>query len=291
MSCPQCFAGHINPGTPTGRWDTVHGLRTYIAEPPAGKSPTAIIVIIPDAFGVDFVNNQILADHYASAADYLVYLPDFMDGNAAPVRTMINMAHLWDESESWLSKPYYLVATMWDFVPHLYRNRFSVCWPRMTEFLKQVQDHKDVALPVGIAGFCWGGLHTIRLTHDTAETKTAGGHALADAFFTAHPSKVDVVQDIGKVRHNLSIAIGDDDAVMGINQVRQAESILASIDVDTSVVIYPGAKHGFSIRASRAKPDSKETRQAQEAEEQAIAWFKRQFDIAKQKTVSPPVVA
>lgn len=125
MSCPQCFTGHINPGTPTGRWDTVHGLRTYIAEPPAGKSPTGIIVIIPDAFGVDFVNNQILADHYASAADYLVYLPDFMDGkanicfyivkasqlttslagNAAPVRTMINMAHLWDENESWLSKP------------------------------------------------------------------------------------------------------------------------------------------------------------------------------------------
>lgn len=83
MSCPQCFSGHINPGTPTGRWDTIHGLRTYIAEPPAGKSPKAIIVIIPDAFGVDFVNNQILADHYASAADYLVYLPDFMNGEPA----------------------------------------------------------------------------------------------------------------------------------------------------------------------------------------------------------------
>jgi dienelactone hydrolase len=70
----------VNPGAPTGRWDTVHGLRTYIATPPAGNSPKAIIVIIPDAFGVDFVNNQILADHYASAADYLVYLPDFMNG-------------------------------------------------------------------------------------------------------------------------------------------------------------------------------------------------------------------
>lgn len=79
MSCPQCFTGHVNPGTPTGRWATVHGLRTYIAEP-ATKHPTGIIVIIPDAFGVDFVNNQILADHYASAADFLVYLPDFMDG-------------------------------------------------------------------------------------------------------------------------------------------------------------------------------------------------------------------
>ncbi|EXM18249.1 Alpha/Beta hydrolase fold [Fusarium oxysporum f. sp. vasinfectum] len=278
MSCPQCFSGHINPGTPTGRWDTIHGLRTYIAEPPAGKSPKAIIVIIPDAFGVDFVNNQILADHYASAADYLVYLPDFMNGKAAPVRTMINMAHLWDETRSWLLKPYYLVATMLDFVPFLIRNRFSVCWPRVTGFLKEVQQHKDAALPVGIAGFCWGGLHTVRLAHDTAETKTASGHALANAFFTAHPSSVDVVQDIGNVARPLSIAIGDDDPVMGMKQVRQAESILESKDVDTNVVIYPGAKHGFSIRASRAKPDSKETQQAEEAEEQAIAWFKRQFN-------------
>ena len=87
MSCPQCFTGHVNPGTPRGRWDTVHGLRTYIAEPAAGKQTLGIIVIIPDAFGVDFVNNQILADHYASAAQYLVYLPDFMDGSL-PIQSL-----------------------------------------------------------------------------------------------------------------------------------------------------------------------------------------------------------
>lgn len=126
MSCPQCFTGHVNPGSPTGRWDTVHGLRSYIAEPAAGTQAQGIVVIIPDAFGVDFINNQILADHYASAAQFIVYLPDFMNGNlprkyplfqtsarligyllgqAAPVRTMINMAHMWDETENWIWKP------------------------------------------------------------------------------------------------------------------------------------------------------------------------------------------
>ena len=80
MSCPQCFTGHVNPGTPTGRFDTVHGLRTYVAEPAAGKRVLGIIVIIPDAFGVEFINNQIVADHYASATQCLVYLPDFMNG-------------------------------------------------------------------------------------------------------------------------------------------------------------------------------------------------------------------
>ena len=62
----------------------MYGRRTYIAEPPGGKEPLGIIVIIPDAFGQPFVNNKILADHYASLGQYLVYLPDFMDGEFPP---------------------------------------------------------------------------------------------------------------------------------------------------------------------------------------------------------------
>lgn len=168
---------------------------------------------------------------------------------------------------------------MFDFVPFLIRNRFSVAWPRVTGFLKALQAHNDEGSPVGIAGFCWGGLHAIRLTHETAEATSASGHPLADAVFTAHPSSVDVPTDINNVARNLSIAIGDDDPVMGMKQVRQAKAILAGkSNIDTEVIIYPGAKHGFSIRASRAKPDSTETQQAEEAEEQAIAWFRRQFN-------------
>lgn len=80
MSCPQCFTGHRNPDTPTGREEKIHGLPTYIAEPSQGTSVKGIIIIVPDAFGWEFTNNRILADHYASAGDYSVYLPDFMDG-------------------------------------------------------------------------------------------------------------------------------------------------------------------------------------------------------------------
>lgn len=80
MSCPKCFSGHVNPGTPLGSIKSVYGRRTYVAEPPDGKQPLGVIAIIPDAFGLPFINNQILADHYASAGQYLVYLPDFMDG-------------------------------------------------------------------------------------------------------------------------------------------------------------------------------------------------------------------
>ena len=154
----------------------------------------------------------------------------------------------------------------------------------MTSFLKALREDKGATLPVGIAGFCWGGLHGVKLSQDNADTKLADGRPLADAFFVAHPSSVSVPQDIADVKRNLSIAVGDDDGVMPLKQTQAAQKILEGKgDVESEVVIYPGAKHGFSIRASRWQPDSKETKQAEEAENQAIAWFRRQFEAVKQK--------
>jgi dienelactone hydrolase len=81
MSCPNCFSGHVHDGLPQGREGKIHGRDTYIAEPKEGPVK-GIIIIIPDAFGWQFVNNKILADHYAARGGYKVYLPDFMDGSS-----------------------------------------------------------------------------------------------------------------------------------------------------------------------------------------------------------------
>lgn len=49
----------------------------YVAE--SNGAPKGIIVIIPDAFGIGLLNNQILADDYARHRS-TVYLPEFIGG-------------------------------------------------------------------------------------------------------------------------------------------------------------------------------------------------------------------
>lgn len=79
MPCKDCVSGTLHNGPSTGKVTTLHGLPTYVAEPSSG-SPKGIIVIIPDAFGWEFINNRLLADSYAKRGDYRVYIPDFMNG-------------------------------------------------------------------------------------------------------------------------------------------------------------------------------------------------------------------
>lgn len=79
MACRDCFRGTLHEGTPIGRVETVHGLPTYVTDPPSGE-PRGLIVIIPDAFGWELPNNRVLADSYAKRGGYRVYSPDFMNG-------------------------------------------------------------------------------------------------------------------------------------------------------------------------------------------------------------------
>ena len=96
---------------PKGTMTTIHGRTTYVARPSNNEQPKGIIIIIPDAFGLqdDFPNNKHLADTYASRGSFLVYLPDFMDGRvvaswAVDIFPELTAKATWSD---YLYKPYY----------------------------------------------------------------------------------------------------------------------------------------------------------------------------------------
>ncbi|CEL10698.1 hypothetical protein ASPCAL13813 [Aspergillus calidoustus] len=224
MSCPNCFAGHINPSTPTGHVTTLHGLDVYIAEPPENTEPKGIIVIIPDAFGWEFVNNRILADHYAQRGGFRVLLPDFMKGTAAPV-------YMLDAVRGVMA-----TGSLWDWVVKPYANPLSHC------FISTILVYTQRAVPR----------------------------------VTCHPSFLSVPGDIEKLVVPVSFALAELDSVLKGESIGVVKRVVEEKEeVGGEVRVYPRAGHGFCVRADTAVPDS--SRQAEEAEEQAIAFFQRVF--------------
>ena len=142
--------------------------------------------------------------------------------------------------------------------------------------MQAVRHDEGASLPVGAAGFCWGGKHAIVLTHAYSVTTQEGGPAgrpLVDAAFVAHPSVVEYPDEIEKVRKPISLAIGDKDMSVSMAQIETTQKAWAALKdvVDTEVVVYPGANHGFTVRVDHF--NEKLLEQCQAAEDQAIQWF------------------
>lgn len=93
-----------------------------------------------------------------------------------------------------------------------------------------------------------------------------------DAAYTAHPSELKVPADIEGIAVPYSMVIGDADFALDIERVREAEEVLRrKKDVESEVVVLPGAAHGFAVRGR--PDDEREKEQADQAEDQAVRWF------------------
>ncbi|KAL9613196.1 MAG: hypothetical protein Q9167_002273 [Letrouitia subvulpina] len=273
MACIDCFSGSLHKGTPQGREDVIHGLLTYISEPPDGQLPKGIIVIVPDAVGWKFQNNRILADSYAKNTNSLVYLPEFMDGHAMSPELFPTMDTI--TGDGWMiGKIPAFMRAVGHFVPFLFFTRLSVSQPRVYKFFHDLRINEGASLPTGVAGFCWGGKFTFLLASDSQ--KATNGKSLVDCCFTAHPSNLVLPNDAQNVSLPLSVAVGDVDMVMSLPQVQKVKGILEEKGKDNHEVnIFPGAKHGFAVRAP--PNDEKAVQQGKEAETQAVNWFNKYF--------------
>jgi dienelactone hydrolase len=167
---------------------------------------------------------------------------------------------------------YDFIRAVYGFGPFMVKNRLSVTMPRVMDFLTKLREAEAANLPVGVAGFCWGGQHTVHL----AAEPPSNSKALVDVFFTAHPSSLSFPKDIERIRKPLSVAVGDKDPLMTPAQARETEAMLKKNKVEQEVVIFEGAGHGFSVRIDRTNP--KQTEQAVQAEVQAVRWFVKHFE-------------
>jgi dienelactone hydrolase len=289
ITCPDCLSGSVQEGTPAGTVTTIHSLPTYVAQPE--RTPKAVIVFLPDIFGWEAVHSRLLADVYAKKGGFLVYLPNFMNGGSMshsvtglrernsnllagfiPTASgMYAMENLLAPSTSIFAtifkKPFWLLRAIFAVVPFLIFNRQSTITPTIFNFHRAVRNDPETKdLKIGSAGFCWGGGYTTLLCQV---------NDLVDAGFTAHPSKMKFPDDWDKVQQPLSIAIGDVDFGIKVDMVKDIKELLEEMKQkgQNEVVIMPGAKHGFAVRAN--PKDETQVKSAREATIQALSWFAR----------------
>ena len=182
-------------------------------------------MIIPDAFGYPFINNRLLSDAYALKGSFTVLMPDITLGHPAPGYMLFSMDGL--IKGPWLWKPYQLFWTIVGIGPFAIRNRLSISMPRVVDFLRGLREEGigDVnggggkGLPVGVAGFCWGGQHVVRL----AEGNEKG---LVNACLLAHPSATSVPGDYERTKVPLAVAVGSEDTWLAGEPLEKFEGVL-----------------------------------------------------------------
>lgn len=162
-----------------------------------------------------------------------------------------------------------LVRTLVVAIPFFIRCRPSKTYPSVKGFFEQLRKEEGDQFSVGAAGFCWGGKHTVTLSHGVDN----GATPLIDAAFTAHPSFLSIPGDIEKIKVPVSFACPEDDNQVTPLKIESIRSIVEKLPAASrgEVRVYENTGHGFAVRADLKVPDV--AKQADEAENQAVAWF------------------
>jgi dienelactone hydrolase len=149
-------------------------------------------------------------------------------------------------------------------------------------FLKSLKQNEAKDLPVGTAGFCWGGQFVTKFCWDLEQNRLQDGKRVTACGFVAHPSFLKYPDDIQKIELPYSCAASEHDQQMSPDQAKQTESILKektekaqAKGIEHEFVMYNGAHHGFAVRAD--EDDKEEAERGKQAEAQAVRWFEKWF--------------
>ena len=195
------------------------------------------------------------------------------------------MDHMVEPAPTWfsyLTKPVSAMRAAVMLVPWVISTRISVTLPRVVAFMQAIRKSPPPFatsdLKVAAAGFCWGGKHAILLAHDKEEWKVTGNanpkslQSLVDCVFVAHPSFIDVPNDIKAIQLPTSISVGDQDNQLSTAHITDIRGIFENTGVN-EIKVEEGAKHGFSVRLHPG--NEHEAACAARAEQQALDWFRK----------------
>lgn len=242
-------------------------------------NPHAIVVMYSDIFGLALPNNKLIADAYARSGEYLVYLPDFFEGDPVQLKLADILLPVDEKKQSTFSKYTGILANMPSFLLWMTRHKQGPTDKVCMTFLQKLRRATPASQKIGMVGFCWGGKYAIRAGLESNMIEMGGKKVpLVDAVVALHPSHLSIPDDVEKLVVPTSYGWGVEDIAVSIEQKGKIEAVHAKARQanrqvpDMEHKTYTPGRHGFGVRGN---PDDPQERAClEETEAQVLEWFK-----------------
>ncbi|TGZ82660.1 alpha/beta-hydrolase [Ascodesmis nigricans] len=225
----------------------------YISRP-ADVSNAPLLVLLTNAVGVHSVNNQVQADHFASAG-YFVVMPDLFNGDAFKTATASD-APAQEEQEP-VRQPSLLdkikirtvegvkmfMIDMW-LARHTPENTDPIIDNVLTA-VKETYEHKEYAPSLGtyVVGYCFGGKYALRLAGPQGEKHGVVASAVA------HGTLIQK-EDFEGIKRPVVFACVENDPYFPDDIREQGRRIMDEKKADYQMEVFKGVPHGFAVYRS-----------------------------------------
>ena len=108
-----------------------------------------------------------------------------------------------------------------------------------------LRGHADTSDKLGAMGFCIGGHMAYLAACETGVSATASFYGGGIAAPQGMGGKASTVSRTAKIQGKILCLFGAEDGMIPEDQVSTIQSALGAGNVDSDVVVYPGADHGF----------------------------------------------
>ncbi|KAF9054718.1 dienelactone hydrolase endo-1,3,1,4-beta-D-glucanase [Panaeolus papilionaceus] len=241
--CKDCVRGVTHEGTPVGTWEEIAGVKVYVGTPTVDYPSDKVLLYLPDIFGVELVNAQLLVDDFA-ANGFKTIAIDYFSGDPAPADGM---------------HP----GSTWDIMKWFPKHGSDVTRPIIDKVIKGLKEQGFTAF--GATGYCFGARYVFDLAFEN----------IIQASVVSHPSLLEVPADLEKY-------IATSKAPLLINSCEFDEYFPAESSEKTDIIFtnfapgykreyFEGCSHGFAVRGDLSDPKVKA---AKEGSFKATAeWF------------------
>ncbi|KZW01097.1 alpha/beta-hydrolase [Exidia glandulosa HHB12029] len=240
----ECFEAVIHEGEPAGKIEQINGVETYVALPSVDYPKDKAILFLTDVFGMQLVNNKLLADAFAKNG-FQTYIPDYLHGDPIPAEFPAGF-----DRDAWRSR----------HTPEITRATLD----------KAIAGLKERGITTFAAtGYCFGARFSFALAQEN----------VASVISVAHASGIDITKDfdilLGQSKAPVQIHSCEVDSAFPAEACAVADEKLGGGKYAPGYdrQHWMGCTHGFAVRGDLSKPLVKAGKEG--AFKGAVEWFQK----------------